>query len=366
MSLAVAPPSAQAQQDASAAVAADPEVQQAQAALDAARRQQQATAERLDSLAETFERAQAHAERLQAELDGADARLDGAQQAVEEARQAHAQQVRTAYMQPGLDLVRMSGAFLLAPDLETALHASAIMQRVAASRAARVDDVRRAGRQVVNDVSAQRGIANGTSSALQDLTSLSATFTAALDVATGQVAAAEDSLATATAEAEAAAAQAATQAFTGLITGVPGAVVKIATINGGTQEMACPLGQPNGFIDSWGFPRSGGRTHKGVDMFASYGMPLYAAADGTIRRVFNNSLGGLSIDLIDVLGNRYYYAHLSAAYVVDGQAVQAGQLIAANGNSGNARTTPPHLHWQFHPGDGGPVNPYPLAAALCR
>ena len=125
-------------------------------------------------------------------------------------------------------------------------------------------------------------------------------------------------------------------------------------------------GQPNGFIDSWGFPRSGGRTHKGVDMFAAYGMPLFAAADGVIARVGNNALGGLYVDLVDVWGNRYYYAHLSAAYAYPGRPVRAGDIIGAVGNSGNARTTPPHLHWQFHPGGGGPVNPYPLAAALCR
>jgi peptidoglycan LD-endopeptidase LytH len=93
---------------------------------------------------------------------------------------------------------------------------------------------------------------------------------------------------------------------------------------------------------------------------------LYAVADGVIQRVFTNRLGGLSINLIDEAGDRYYYAHLSAAHVVTGQRVRAGEVVGANGDSGNARGGPPHLHWQYHPGNGPAVNPYPLARALCR
>lgn len=127
----------------------------------------------------------------------------------------------------------------------------------------------------------------------------------------------------------------------------------------------CPIGAPNAFSDTWGAARSGGRSHQGVDMFAEYGMPLYAVDGGTVR-TSNNSLGGLSIHLTTDDGDRYYYAHLSETSVSTGQRVEAGQVIGANGNSGNARTTPPHLHWQYHPGGGAAVNPYPLAFALCR
>ena len=69
---------------------------------------------------------------------------------------------------------------------------------------------------------------------------------------------------------------------------------------------ACPIGTANGFIDSWRFPRSGGRSHEGADMFAPMGTPLYAVADGTIWRVYNNTLGGLAINLIDDAGTMYY------------------------------------------------------------
>ncbi|CAN5472891.1 hypothetical protein BH23ACT9_BH23ACT9_01970 [soil metagenome] len=356
-------------------VPAGPAVQGAQSALDQARQRLDATSARLDALAQNFEQARSHAERLTDELDEADERVVDAEQAITAARAAHADHVRTAYMQPGLDLRRVSGAFFLAPDVTTALHASAMMQRIAVNRANDAGALLRAGQQVAADVSNQRGIAGGTMAAMRDLTALSGTFNLELDAAAAEVSRAETALVEAQ-EAEAAAAAAAAEAeaqqliiqslAAGAFTNLQGPVVRLATINGGTQEMTCPLGPPNGFIDSWGFPRSGGRRHQGVDMFAAYGMPVYATANGTIRRVFNNALGGLSVDLIDGLGNRYYYAHLSLTYVVAGQSVSTGQLIAANGNSGNARYTPPHLHWQFHPGNGGPVNPFPLAAALCR
>lgn len=361
-------------QEVGAAVPADSEVQRAQAALEDARQRMAATTARLDQLAETFETSRSHAERLAEELQSGGGRIEQAEASIAEARSAALQEVRAAYMQPGVDLVRISGAFLLAPDVGTALHASAMMQRVASNRAHVAASAERLGVQIAAEVSTQRTVASGATAALQDVASLAQTFTAALDGAIAEVAVAEEQLAGAeAAAAQRAAAAAAAQVAVGSTVGVAGTIgnvpapaIRIATINGGTQEMTCPLGQPNGFIDSWGFPRSGGRTHKGADMFAAYGMPIFAAADGHIRRVFNNRLGGLSIDLVDTLGNRYYYAHLSATYVTSGQSVQVGQLVAANGNSGNAIATPPHLHWQFHPADGGPVNPFPLAAALCR
>ena len=351
---------------------------QAQALLEQSLAQRDAITVRLDSLARDFESARAHSERLANELEESDDLIERAEADAQAAVRAQSDQIRSAYMQPGLDLALVSGAFFLAPDAGSALHSSAVMQRVAATRAGSAEAYIRRGNQLVSDVGNARGIANGTAAAMADLEDLSVTFSDALVVASDEVAQAESFLEAAeaeaaeAAEARVAAAEAAQVAAAQGVTmpalvGVTGTTpVRQATINGGTQWMTCPLGQPNGFIDSWGFPRSGGRSHQGADMFAAHGMPLYAIADGTVGRISNGGLGGLALRITDDLGNRYYYAHLSATYVSEGQRVSVGELVGANGNSGNARTTPPHLHFQFHPGGGGPVNPFPLASALCR
>jgi murein DD-endopeptidase MepM/ murein hydrolase activator NlpD len=130
--------------------------------------------------------------------------------------------------------------------------------------------------------------------------------------------------------------------------------------------VACPVGQPHDFSDTWGAPRSGGRTHKGVDIFADTGIPLYAYTSGTIR-LTSSPLGGVSLWVDGDTGDEYYYAHLSA--YADGMAtgvrVNTGDLVGYVGQTGNARYTPPHLHWEVHPGGGAAVNPTPYARAAC-
>jgi len=118
------------------------------------------------------------------------------------------------------------------------------------------------------------------------------------------------------------------------------------------------------FIDSWGYPRSGGRSHKGVDMFAARGEPMYAVQAGTAR-ASSNRLGGLSVHLTADSGFRYYYAHLDSIAFSGSRRVSQGDVVGYNGSTGNARGTSPHLHFEIRPSGGGAVNPYPTVRAAC-
>jgi murein DD-endopeptidase MepM/ murein hydrolase activator NlpD len=130
-----------------------------------------------------------------------------------------------------------------------------------------------------------------------------------------------------------------------------------------TPGFNCPVEGGAGFINDWGFPRSGGRTHKGTDMFASRGTPVVATGDGVIT-LKTNSLGGTVILLKADHGITYYYAHLDgyASGMSTGKRVSAGQRMGYVGNTGNALGTSPHLHFEMWPGGGSSVNPYPTLA----
>lgn len=132
-----------------------------------------------------------------------------------------------------------------------------------------------------------------------------------------------------------------------------------------TPGWQCPV--PTGrFINDWGFPRSGGRTHKGTDIFAPRGDHALASSAGSLR-LDTYSLGGKILWLRGDDGIHYYYAHLDGypGGIRNGSRVQKGQVIGFVGNTGNAITTSPHLHFQMHPGGGSAVNPYPTLAAHC-
>jgi murein DD-endopeptidase MepM/ murein hydrolase activator NlpD len=123
------------------------------------------------------------------------------------------------------------------------------------------------------------------------------------------------------------------------------------------------------FIDSWGYPRMMGTAsahwHQGTDIFATYGTPLIASENGVLDRIGVGSLGGNKLWVKGESGTEYYYAHLAAFApgIANGQRVRAGELIGYVGDTGNARGTSPHLHFEIHPGGVGPVNPYPLLKA---
>ena len=116
---------------------------------------------------------------------------------------------------------------------------------------------------------------------------------------------------------------------------------------------------PGAVRSFFGAERDGGRrVHHGIDIFAPRGTPVVAATDGRVRSTTPSRLGGNLVWLRDErVRQSLYYAHLDTVLVVPGQQVRAGDTLGLVGNSGNARTTPPHLHFGIY--SGGPKDPLP-------
>jgi murein DD-endopeptidase MepM/ murein hydrolase activator NlpD len=111
----------------------------------------------------------------------------------------------------------------------------------------------------------------------------------------------------------------------------------------------------------WGADRDGGRrSHEGVDIFAPKGTPVIAAADGYVTGVKDGGIGGKVVWLRPE-GKNYslYYAHLDQQSVTEGQNVKRGDVVGTVGNTGNARTTPSHLHFGIYTYSGA-VDPWPF------
>lgn len=127
--------------------------------------------------------------------------------------------------------------------------------------------------------------------------------------------------------------------------------------------LAFPVaGHGNRAVQSfWGMARDGGRRrHEGIDIFARRGTPVVASVDGTIRSTRPNELGGKVVWLSDpVRRQSLYYAHLDSHVVVEGQPVRRGDTLGFVGNTGNARTTRPHLHFGVYRRGRGAMDPWP-------
>lgn len=131
------------------------------------------------------------------------------------------------------------------------------------------------------------------------------------------------------------------------------------------SKFTLPIAGASGFANTWGAPRSGGRRHQGTDVMAPCGARVVAVTDGVITRTMSHGNGGIMAYMRANNGDVFLYSHLRgyAAGISAGRRVSAGELIGSNGNTGNARGGPCHVHFEWHPGGGRPVNPYPLLAS---
>jgi murein DD-endopeptidase MepM/ murein hydrolase activator NlpD len=118
--------------------------------------------------------------------------------------------------------------------------------------------------------------------------------------------------------------------------------------------------RPQQIADTWGAARGSDRKHEGQDIFARKGTPVYSATEGYVIEVGENPLGGRTVSVLGAGGRVYYYAHLHAyGDVVKGQLVSPDTVLGFVGNTGNAATTPPHLHFGVYSTTGA-INPLTL------
>jgi murein DD-endopeptidase MepM/ murein hydrolase activator NlpD len=149
------------------------------------------------------------------------------------------------------------------------------------------------------------------------------------------------------------------------------------TVPGVVRDLTFPVDGEVSFTDTFGAPRSGGRTHQGIDLMGAKMTPLVAAADGTVTALRHDSTGlsGNSLTITDADGWKYVYIHINndtpgtddgtnlfkyafVAGLAKGSKVTAGQRIAYMGDSGNAEDAGSHLHFELHQPDGTVLNPY--------
>jgi murein DD-endopeptidase MepM/ murein hydrolase activator NlpD len=127
-----------------------------------------------------------------------------------------------------------------------------------------------------------------------------------------------------------------------------------------------PVYGKHDYTDTFGAPRADTGFHQGNDIFAAAGTPLVAVCDGSLNRVGTLPISGNRLWVkCAKTGDSFFYAHLSAfaTNTRDGLHVKAGQVIGFLGSTGDAEQTPPHLHFEVHPGSRAAVDPYPFLRA---
>lgn len=130
----------------------------------------------------------------------------------------------------------------------------------------------------------------------------------------------------------------------------------------GPSGFACPVAGGTGVSDNFGDRRPGG-PHSGVDLQANYGQRVVAVLPARVVDTPGGGWIGVGIVIRDLAGNEWWYAHLASRAVGVGEQVVPGQVIGRVGCSG--RCYGPHLHFEWHPGGGGPKNPYRILRASC-
>lgn len=136
---------------------------------------------------------------------------------------------------------------------------------------------------------------------------------------------------------------------------------QVLTVPAATTGARCPV-PGSTYVNDWGFPRSGGRAHAGNDLFAPRGTPVLAPVAGTVATA-TGAIGGHQFRLTAPDGTLWFGSHLDR-FGASG-AVNAGDVIGYVGDSGNARGSRTHLHFEIHAPNGNPVNPYPLLRTVC-
>lgn len=293
-------------------------------------------------------------------------RADATAKAHSAAAEAAAVRIRALYMAGGQ--LAVFATVMAAPDLHDALSRYRNVSAVLGADHDRISDLTRAAAAAEEARQEQRAAAHATiraaakaRNAASRVQELFARQTQLLEQADAELRAhieAEAARARAIAAEALARAQAAAAAASGGVADGPAYAAPAG-------RYACPVGATRSFVDTWGAPRSGGRRHQGTDVFAPYGSPAYAVVDGVVDKWGNGGLGGITLWLRADNGDRFYYAHNTTNIATVGSRVRAGDVIARVGTTGNAATTPPHIHFEAHPGGGAARNPYPFLKAIC-
>ena len=145
-----------------------------------------------------------------------------------------------------------------------------------------------------------------------------------------------------------------------LLTPPPAPKPKGPRLSRNTVFQICPVDPPRHYIDSFGFPRVG-HVHQGNDIMAPHGTPIRAPFDG-VATTSSSYNGGLGVYVHGAKGF-VYNAHLSRFGKLG--RVKAGEIIGYVGQTGNARYTAPHDHFEWHPGNGGAISPFFYLNQVC-